>query len=237
MTVTEPGSGPDRRVAARRSASAGAGRGRRGAGPGKRQQRGQRHRGRRGGAEQESRPSRRGARSCWAGRHTGWAPLPGKRGAARCRPSPAGGRREQPCSSPRHSSCGWRGWLVIAVLAGAGLAGQGVPGGRGGLWRVPGQAAGRAVRCLAGRGGVGRGSAGRGELAEPQARPGAAGGQPGRPGRAFGGDAAGGGRDRDAGDLRGAGRVTDAGRWRAGQRGRAALPPGSGWAARTARGW
>ena len=142
-------------------------------------------------------------------------------------PAACGSREQPPQASPAAASSpaarpARAARLVIVVLAGAGLAGCGVPGGRGGVRRVPGQAAGRAARFLAvraavGRAAAGRGDAGRGELGEPQARAGAAGGQPGGPGRALGAGAGGGGRDRDAGDLRGGGGVADAGRRRAGQ--------------------
>ena len=101
-----------------------------------------------------------------------------------------GSREQPPHSSPAAASSAAArparaARLVIAVLAGAGLAGQGVPGGRGGLRRVPGQAAGRAARCLAVRAAVGRGGAGRGELGEPQPRAGACrrAARPPRPGR------------------------------------------------------
>ena len=144
---------------------------------------------------------------------------PGAAGPAAC-----GSSEQPPQASPAAASSpaarpARAARLVIVVLAGAGLAGCGVPGGRGGVRRVPGQAAGRAAWFLAVRAAAGRGDAGRGELGEPQARAGAAGGQPGRPGRPLGAGGGGGGRDRDAGDLRGGGGVADAGRRRAGQPG------------------
>ena len=116
------------------------------------------------------------ARSCWPV-PPGWRRC-GQQGAAAARPG-----RRRPAARRRRPARAAR--LVIAVLAGAGLAGQGVPGGRGGLRRVPGQAAGRAARCLAVRAAVGRGGAGRGELGEPQPRAGAArrAARPPRPGR------------------------------------------------------